>query len=418
MKTFNLFIILTLLPVLALAKTDYSYKGSLGFEQWSFPRKGHDPQNDANDTFEFKGEGTIEFGDSWQILAAPRLKADVVEDSRNRITADEAWIQYASDKFEIRIGVQTFFWGTVESENIVDILNQRDYEDDFFDPDKLGEFAARFSYFGDDFTFELYYLPYFRPATFPSRYSRYSLIDGATDSSFDEEFRDGTQWDPQGAFRASTTIGSADMALSFFHGWARFPVLNVEPEEPDVIPYYYKEDTLSYDIQMALGAWLFKGEAVYKNTDINDDFMRMSIEPGGKIVSRNLIPDSYLAYVVGGEYTFEQVIATHDLALLIEYLGDTDQGEITPDYRAFQNDLFFGFRYSFNDANDKKLEAGGTLALEKGDELFYSVEYSQRFWEDFNFILEYRDVAVESSESPLAVFREDGRISTQIIWNF
>ena len=48
------------------------------------------------------------------------------------------------------------------------------------------------------------------------------------DISFREEFPDGTRWDPQGAFRASTTIGTADMALSFFHGWSRFPVLNQE----------------------------------------------------------------------------------------------------------------------------------------------------------------------------------------------
>ncbi len=410
--------ILGLTPGLALSEIDYSYKGNLSFEQWSFPRRGHDSQNDANDTFEFIGEGSVEFADDWQILAAPRLKADVVEDSRNRITADEAWVQYASDTVEVRVGLQTFFWGTVETENIVDVLNQRDYEDDFLDPDKLGELAVRSSYFWEDYTFELYYLPYFRTAPFPSRYSRYSLTDGASDVSFVEEFPEGTRWDPQGAFRAATTIGSADMAVSFFHGWSRFPILNQEPTEPDIIPYYYKEDRVSYDIQMALGSWLLKGEAVYKNTDINDDLPKKSIGADSKIVTKNLMPDSYGIFVAGGEYAFEQIIASHDLTLLGEYLTDTDQGKNTPDYRIFGNDLFFGLRYSLNDANDKKLEAGGILALEKGNELVYSVEYSQRFWDDFNFDLEWQAVAVDDQDSPLAVFKEDGRISTKLTWNF
>ncbi|MFQ5646752.1 MAG: hypothetical protein ACE5GM_07475 [bacterium] len=397
---------------------DYKYKGSLGFDQWYFVRSGHSPQHDANDTLEFKGEAAMEWGDGWEMLAAPRIKADLVEERRNRQTADEAWIQYAAEDWEFRAGMQTFFWGTVESVNIVDILNQRDYEDDFLDPDKWGEFSGRFSYFLEDYTLELYYLPWFRAGNFPSRYARYSFTNGRGSVSTDERYHDGSAWNPQGAARLSATYGSSDVAVSLFHGWSRFPVLALKPGDADLVPHYYKEDRISGDIQTALGDWLLKGEFVYKNTDINDDLKLVTREPDGDVVRKNMIPGSYGIYVFGGEYEFERVVDSHDLTLLAEYLGDTNLGQTTPDYRIFQNDLFLGLRYSFNDVNDKKLEAGGFLALERGDELIYTVKYSQRFLEDFNLIVEYRDIMVEDSDSPTAVFKEDGRLSSQILWNF
>jgi len=417
MRVLFLFTLLILLPIQVLAEIDLSYKGSISFEQWSFPRKGQNSQNNANDTFEFKGEVTTEFGEGWQVLAAPRLKFDLVEESRNRIAADEAWIQYSTETLEIRAGIQTFFWGTVESANIVDVLNQQDYESDFLDPYKWGEFSTRISYFTDNYTFEFYYLPYFRTATFPSRYSRYSFTNGIFDISNNEKFHGGSRWDAQGAFRTSGTIGSADIGIGLFHGWSRFPILNQDEKNADLIPYYYKEDRISLDIQMAVDKWLLKGEVVYKNTDINDELIRPSVQQDGQIIYKQLIPDSYVAYVFGFEYMIERIIESHDLTLLLEYMGDTNRGQKTPDYRIFQNDLFFGFRYNFNDANDKKLEAGGFLALEKGDELIYSVEYNQRFLEDFNFELKYLAVAVSGS-SPVEIFKEDGKITAKITWNF
>jgi len=417
MKTFSFFLFLMMFPVLTWAEADFNYKGSLGFEQWSFPRKGFSAQNNANDTFEFKGEGSVNVGD-WQVLAAPRLKADLVEERRNRITADEAWVQYSTENMEIRAGIQSFFWGTVESVNIVDVLNQRDYESDFLDPYKWGEFSTLISYFTDNYTFEFYYLPYFRTATFPSRYSRYSFTNSTVDISKNEKYHEGSRWDPQGAFRVTTTVGSADMAIALFHGWSRFPILNYGQGNIDLVPHYYKEDRISYEIQMAVDKWLLKGEVVYKNTDINGELVRPSILPGGRVINRSLIPDSYVSYVFGFEYTFERIVDSNDLTFLAEYLGDTNRGEKTPDYRVYQNDLFFGFRYNFNDADDKKLEFGGFLALERGDEFIYSVEYSQRFWENFNFNLKYMAVGVNNEDSPVSIFREDGRITTKVTWNF
>lgn len=44
----------------------------------------------------------------------------------NLISLDDVYGEYISDTFESRVGYQTFFWGTVESANIVDILNQQD----------------------------------------------------------------------------------------------------------------------------------------------------------------------------------------------------------------------------------------------------------------------------------------------------
>jgi len=417
MKTFSFFIILMLVPVLTWAEVDFNYKGNLSFEQWYFPREGVSAQNNANDTFEFKGEGSLSAA-AWQVLVAPRLKFDLVEEQRNRIAADEAWVEYSTENMEIRVGIQTFFWGTVESVNIVDVLNQQDYESNFLDPYKWGEFSALISYFTDDYTFELYYLPYFRTASFPSRYSRYSFTNSNIDISENEQYNDGSRWDPQGAFRVSTTFGSADIAVAVFHGWSRFPILNYGPGSTDLVPHYYKEDRVSCEIQMAVDKWLLKGEFVYKNTDINSELMRASILPSGRIVNKNLIPDSYVSYVFGFEYKFERIVDSHDLTFLAEYIGDTNRGEKTPDYRVYQNDLFFGFRYNFNDANDKKLEFGGFLALEKGDEFIYSVEYSQRFFKDFNFNLKYTALALNSGDSPVSIFREDGNITTKITWNF
>ena len=384
---------------------DLRYKGELSFEHWYFPKDAFSPnQINMNNTAELKFETILEI-DFFKMLIAPRIKEDFSLRSRSRLLLDEGWIQFVSKVFEARLGIQQFNWGMVESQKLVDVLNQRDYEDDFFEPDKLGELSGRFRFaITDKMDLRLYYLTNFTKAQFPEKDSRYSLSNGFFDISENAIYGDSLdEWAPQYAARLFATVGPVDLGFSYFHGYNRFPSIDFLTGQS----YYNVMDQAGLEVTWVIKKLIVKLEAAYRN---------MSQTDIARVPSR-LIPDWYVAYVGGIEYTVSQVIKSHDMTLFLEYLGDTDYGTDTVDFRLFQNDVFLGLRYSLNDVNSRELMLGATFDLEDPREFFFLVSFKGRFKEDF--IYELRMDGVQSREgSRLDLFKEELRIKAKLSYSF
>ncbi|MDH5681731.1 MAG: hypothetical protein OEZ36_09090, partial [Spirochaetota bacterium] len=94
-----------------LSGADLRYKGELSFEHWYFPKDAFSGnQVNMNNTAELKFETILEI-DLFKMLIAPRIKEDFSLRSRNRLLLDEGWIQFVSEVFEARLGMQQFTWG-------------------------------------------------------------------------------------------------------------------------------------------------------------------------------------------------------------------------------------------------------------------------------------------------------------------
>ena len=87
------------------------------------------------------------------------------------------------------------------------------------------------------------------------------------------------------------------------------------------------------------------------------------------------------------------------------------------DYRLFQNDIFAGFRYSFNDINSKELKVGSTIDLKYPEDVIYMAELTGRFKEVFTYAVRVDGVS-SRSESRLDTFKEELRLKMRFSYNF
>ena len=79
------------------------------------------------------------------------------------------------NEWELRLGVDQVFWGVVESQRLVDIINQVDFVEHPDGTAKLGQPMAHATLSGDWGVLELFGLPYHRARTFSGRRGRLRL---------------------------------------------------------------------------------------------------------------------------------------------------------------------------------------------------------------------------------------------------
>ena len=139
------------------------------------------------------------------------------------------------------------------------------------------------------------------------------------------------------ALRYSHSIDIWDLGFSLFQGTNRDPYLQGENPSaitPVLVPYYAQMSQISTDIQGIFGDWMWKLEALYRDS-----------------------LDTSTAVTGGFEYTFIGVLDTSwDIGVLAEYLYDS-RGISAPVLG--QNDGFVGMRWVANDMAGTEVLLGG-----------------------------------------------------------
>ncbi|RLA23468.1 MAG: hypothetical protein DRQ61_03805 [Gammaproteobacteria bacterium] len=365
----------------------FTFEGSVGIEYRRFYQKGAAPTQDYHNNFSFKIEPTwrYEWDDGSQnIVFTPFARVDDQDEERTHFDIRELlWTKFTGD-WTIRAGVGKVFWGVTESQHLVDIINQTDFVENINGEEKLGQSMLNLAYTADYGTFDLFVLPGFRERTFPGEDGRLRLIpqvdndhalyeSGAGDDHIDF------------AVRWAQTIGDWDIGLAHFHGTTRdpqyVPVFNGVGAPPvKLLAYYEIIDQTSIDTQAVKGNWLWKLEAYSR---------------GGQGSGR------FEAAATGFEYTFSGVFETGaDLGLLAEYLYDNrDISELTT---PFDDDIYLGTRFGFNDTQSTELLIGFIMDRRNNSEWTYSVEGSRRIAEDWKISLEARGFGSAGPEYPIS----------------
>jgi hypothetical protein len=226
-------------------------------------------------------------------------------------------------------------------------------------------------------------MPFFRERTYPGSEGRLrgiaSVLGDATYES------DAGRWRPDVAARWSHSLGGIDLGVSGFYGTSREPYLL--PTEADdgfaLQPYYTTIDQFSVDAQYTRGATLWKLEAITR---------------GGH-------GDRFAAAVLGVEHTLFGVgPGAADLGLLAEVMWD-GRGHDAP-YTAFDNDLFVGFRWAFNDVQGTSILGGPIVDLAHGETIAF-LEAERRFGERWVGAVEMRLLLNTDATAPLHTLRQD-----------
>ena len=285
---------------------DAEWSGYGGLEVRSYPHDPVDPaQENLSRSLLFKPELYLRLPGDNSVMFVPYLRWDANDGERTHFDVRELYWETYAETWELRIGVGRVFWGVVETQHLVDIINQTDAVENPDGEDKLGQPMVNLSLIRDWGTLDLFVLPGFRERTFPGRAGRLR--------SFPQVDKDQVSYESSSeqahvdyAIRWSHVLGDWDLGLYHFYGTSREPRFLAGADNlgrPVLTPRYDLIHQSGADVQATLGNMLWKLESIYRSGQ----------------------GDSLVAASGGFEYTMVGVLGSGaDLGLLGEYHFDSE----------------------------------------------------------------------------------------------
>lgn len=358
------------------------WDAEVGFETRYFFEDGLTGQDRFHPSLRVETEYEREWGNnSFELVLFGRW--DKEDDERTHVDIREAAWTHVADNWELKAGISKVFWGVTESRHLVDIINQTDAVENIDGEDKLGQPMVKLSAERAWGTVDLFWLPYFRERTFTGEDGRFGVLPPIDTN--DALYESGAEeWHQDFAIRYSHYVGDLEFALSHFSGTSRSAVPG-ELKGTKVLPLYYLIDQTGVELQYIYEDWLFKFEGVTSSGPI----------------------DRYSAAVFGFEYTQYGIWDSQaDLGWLLEYLFDDSKDAAL--FHAFEDDVFAGWRYAFNDEDSSEILAG-FIYDPATEEIFYSLEASKRLAADLKINVEARvfDGASTSDFTKKSAFLQD-----------
>lgn len=384
--------------ILATHAQAVEWRGSTALEQRAFLESPIDPrQHDNYSSVIINPELYWDWDSGRQsVTFTPFYRWDQYDDERTHADLREFYWLIVGDRYEFSLGLRKIFWGTTESQHLVDVVNQTDLVENPDGEDKLGQPMLATLLLTDWGDIEFYLLPYFRERTFPGQEGRLRTIprvDTNTPASYESSKRDKHV---DLAVRLGKTIGSWDIGLSYFSGTNReprlLPIINISGEAV-LLPVYDLMQQLGLDIQGVTGAWLWKLEAIHRDTRDID----------------------FTALTAGLEYTFYNIKQSRlDIGIVAEYLYD-DRGDAasTP----FEDDVMLGMRLTPNDVQSTEFLLGVILDR-SGTARVYRLETSRRLSNHLSISIDASVFSHIPQSDPLYSFRQDDYVQLDLSYYF
>lgn len=373
--------------------------GELNFEiggenRWFTDSPAFAGQSDGfQNSFLIEAEWYRSFGGGdWEITAKPFYRQDFQDADRTHFDLRELHLRTWRDWGSLTLGLQKIFWGVTESQHLVDVINQTDLVESPDGEDKLGQPMLQLTLTPTWGTLDFFVLPYFRERTSPGTEGRLRTPLQVSEDSIFENDREEEHTDF--AFRYSHYFGAFDVGLSYFHGTSREPFLiaaiDTDSGSIELVPYYPIIDQFGLDLQYTTGGWLWKLEAIARDTTNQD---------------------TYTAITGGFEYTFVGIAdSTWDLGTLLELHFDSEGNSSN---NPFNNDVFVGFRFAANDSVDTSLLVGMIYDIRRYTQ-FYRAEFSRRLGQNFTIEAEFQGTTNVHSDDPFKTFEQDNFLSLTI----
>jgi hypothetical protein len=356
--------LLSLLP--ACATVNVEAAGFVAAEGRAFPSPPKYPGQETGNAVSLVAEPQLSLkgvkGQSSLVLR-PFYRLDPADERRSHFDIREAKYRLSLEHFELQVGSGIVTWGVLESYRPTDVINQTDFVESVSGTAKLGQPFLELGWVGENTSFKVYALPWFRERTFPGLRGRLrfpALVD-VEHPQFESPLR---QWRPSGAARFTFNVGDFDVSASLFTGTSREPRFIVELSSGQVVPRYDLSHQVALDAQWTLGAVTFKAEGFARLW--SNDFKLFG---GGG---------------VGVDYTFFKFAGEADLTLAAEFLFDTRPPEAPITF--FQHDAFAGLRLAINDVSNTEVNAGAIIDVVDGT-TFGHAEASRRFGEHWRLTL-------------------------------
>jgi hypothetical protein len=360
------------------------------------------PEDSAYDNGEGpKGEGSIfikpEYNYAWDqdrkiITIIPYYRENSEDEVKSHFDLREFSFVGSYGQYEVRAGISKVFWGTTESQHLVDIINQSDFVENPDGEDKLGQAMLNLTYVSNDYgNFDFFVLPGFRERTFSGEDGRFRIAVPVKDN---EAIYLNSQKENHidSAFRWSHYYKDLEWALSYFSGTDRDPIFTLKNNK--LYATYGLTEQYGLELQYVYESWLIKSETIKKNSDVNDE---------------------YHASVNGFEYTLSNIYGGKDLGFIMEWQWDErlDENPV-----GISNGGFYALRLAVNDAASTEVLAGQVIDLDTGKLVSTRVEASRRIGQSYKLEFEFSNINDPKENTLLYSIKEDdySQISLSYFW--
>ncbi|PVZ69526.1 hypothetical protein [Pelagibaculum spongiae] len=403
-----------------------AWEASAAFETRIFPRSGYAGQGNFQPSIVFQpswiydnedGDFSFIFSGYSRFDLSETFAPYIDEAPKNSISQHYIKDMYGlwlTEDWEYSAGFQEVFWGTAESLNLVDIINQQSLIEGFTETSKLGQPMLKATTSRDWGDLDLILMPGAVRQRYPKQGGRLSPIVVSPNA----EYADGDgDHNIDLAIRWARTFGDMDLGLHYFSGVSRSPSLEARldqlviqpiPFQIDyqLVPVYHTIDQVGLDLNWLLGDWVFKLEMIevhgevyaVKNSGLDGYFRELlailnvqaSIEDqlaaGGALTQEFLnsiapkAPGRYRAAVAGLELDLGSILSSdYDWRLILETFYDQRSDQALP------AKLFtFGGRWAMNDENSHEAELG-MLFEPESESGALRFEFSRRVFDDWLF---------------------------------
>ncbi len=225
----------------------FDVQGRLSFETQRFLDTGlyqQQTEYSLGTVFETElyAEPEIEGSYNWGVTFAPFYRHDVIDSSRTHGDIRKASIDWYGDSLELGFGWKQVFWGTTNTQNLVNVINPADGLEGGagLGGTKLGLLMANALFFTDFGQVELYLMPVFREQDFAGEESRLRL--GFRFEEDEARYEDGDEdRNLDVGIRWTHDIGDFTVGISYFKGTNR---------QPTFVPVFTQEN-LTLEQQLA-----------------------------------------------------------------------------------------------------------------------------------------------------------------------
>lgn len=193
----------------------------------------------------------------------------------------EAFIEYVSEKWDLRVGRQVIVWGKADGMQITDVISPMDLTEFLardFDDIRTPVEALKFRLLWEKTNFELIWVPIFKPAVLPEGDNPWAvqLIEAYPDSSGNfqvvtlEPIKPAKKFGSSELFgRLSFYLSGIDFAFSAFYMWDDFGVPDynlysqMDREILEIRQQYHRVGGFGAEFSLPLGQLVVRGESAF-----------------------------------------------------------------------------------------------------------------------------------------------------------
>ncbi len=188
----------------------------------------------------------------------------------------EAWLEFATSRWDLRLGRQIVIWGKADGVQITDIVSPPDYTESItrdLDEIRIPVDAAKFRLLGDCLVTELIWIPVFEPAVLPSGDNPWA-VEPEIPENVHLSFADAVEPDTslengEVALKVAAYLSGLDAAASVFYTWDDYPAYHRETRSEgddffiDYEPMHRRLTVLGLEFSRPWSDFVFRGEAAY-----------------------------------------------------------------------------------------------------------------------------------------------------------